>query len=128
MEYCFQVEEVGEHVSSGGGHIGQMSRYLLTARGPDTRYHNPLTQGTERLDFHVQEYESGGYTPDGAHEDSEQAYMILEGRMRAKVEGKEYLAGPGSVIYVPRNARHEYVNATEGGGKLKFLFMNIVCT
>jgi quercetin dioxygenase-like cupin family protein len=48
--------------------------------------------------------------------------------MRVVVEGREYLAEPGSVVTIPRNAHHENANVTEDGGVLKVLFINVVCT
>ena len=126
MEYCFQVEDVVKE-QRGGTHTGLASRRLLMAPGRGMGQRGPMLR-TERLDVTIQEYAPGGFTGDSAHADSEQVYMILEGRMRVVVEGREYLAEPGSVVTIPRNAHHENANVTEDGGVLKVLFINVVCT
>ena len=53
----------------------------------------------------------------GAEEHShpnEQWIYILEGTFRARVEGTEVEAKPGSVIYVPANARHSGKATADG--------------
>ncbi len=80
--------------------------------------------GTEGLRLHVQEYSPGGYTEAHApHVDMEQAYYIVSGTMAVKVDGREYSAGPGSFVFIPRGAEHSHRNA--GDENLVFLTINV---
>ena len=46
-------------------------------------------------------------TPDGQH-DLEQWFFVHGGRVRFVVDGEEVVAGPGDLVYVPRNAVHRH--------------------
>ena len=85
---------------------------------------NKDSVGTEALRLHVQEYSPGGYTEGHApHRDMEQAYYILSGTMAVRVAGREYVAGPGSFVFIPRGAEHSHRNA--GEDNLVFLTINV---
>ena len=80
--------------------------------------------GTEGLRLHVQEYSPGGYTEGHApHTDMEQAYYVVSGTMAVKIDGKEYLAGAGSFVFIPRGAEHGHYNA--GEDNLVFFTINV---
>jgi len=85
----------------------------------------PDTIDTEGLKMHVQEYDPGGYT-DAAdhppHMNIEQVYYILSGTMAVTISGKEYIAKPGTFVYIPRGAEHNHRNA--GEDKMVFLTVN----
>ncbi len=85
---------------------------------------NKDTIGTEGLRLHVQEYAPGGYTEEHApHLDMEQTYYILSGTMAVTISGKEYIAGPGSFVFIPRGAQHKHRNA--GNDNMVFLTINV---
>ncbi|MGI5836069.1 MAG: cupin domain-containing protein [Chloroflexota bacterium] len=80
--------------------------------------------GTEGLRLHVQEYPPGGYTEGhDPHLDMEQAYYIISGTMLLHIAGKEYRAGPGSFVFIPRGATHGHRSV--GEDKLVFLTINV---
>ena len=84
---------------------------------------NEKTIGTEGMRVHIQEYEPGGYTEGHPpHMNLEQIYYIISGTMAVHVAGKDYVAGPESLVYVPRGAKHYHRNA--GKDKLVFLTVN----
>src|SRR5512144_2360072 len=85
---------------------------------------NKDTIGTEGLRLHVQEYAPGGYTEEHApHMDMEQTYYIVQGTMAVTISGKEYIAGPGSFVFIPRGAQHKHRNA--GKDNMVFLTINV---
>jgi mannose-6-phosphate isomerase-like protein (cupin superfamily) len=80
--------------------------------------------GTEGLRLHVQEYFPGGYTEDHPpHPHIEQVYYVISGTMAVHVDGKDFAAGPGYFVYIPRGAVHYHRN--EGADNLKFLTINV---
>lgn len=54
------------------------------------------------------EYAPGGWITDHIHSNAEQWYFILNGQGTMKVGDEERLAGPGTVVFVPRNTIHSY--------------------
>jgi len=100
-------------VPLGEGHHGGRIWYVF----------NRDNIGTEGLRIHVQEYWPGGYTEGHApHPDLEQVYYVLAGTMAVQVSGKEYTAGPGSFVFIPRGAEHSHRNA--GADNLVFITIN----
>jgi quercetin dioxygenase-like cupin family protein len=84
---------------------------------------NKDTMDTESLRVVVQEYRPGGYTEGhGSHLDREQAYYILSGTMTVTISGRQYVAGPGSFVYIPRGADHDHLNS----GPDNLVFLTIV--
>jgi len=57
------------------------------------------------------------------HQDREEIFEILEGRFRFHVEGKEFEVGPGTLVVVPRNTVHGWVNLGPGRARLLFTFV-----
>lgn len=86
----------------------------------------PDTIGTEGLKMHVQEFDPGGYTDPAEHSrhtEIEQVYYIISGTMTVQINGKEYIAKAGSLVYIPRGAEHGHRN--DGHDKLVFLTVNV---
>jgi quercetin dioxygenase-like cupin family protein len=103
-----QPQPVPEHEGHHGGRIW----YIF----------NKDTIDTESLRMVLQEYAPGGYTEGhGSHIDREQAYYIISGTMSVTISGRQYLAGPGSFVYIPRGADHDHRNV--GSDNLVFLLM-----
>jgi len=59
------------------------------------------------VSFVLQINPSGGGTPDGEH-DLEQWFFVHKGKARFVVDGEEVIAGPGDLVYVPRNTTHRH--------------------
>jgi mannose-6-phosphate isomerase-like protein (cupin superfamily) len=54
---------------------------------------------------------AGGGSPAGMHTHVvDQIFYILEGTMNLEIEGKEYLAGPGSLVVFPAGVPHRNWN------------------
>jgi quercetin dioxygenase-like cupin family protein len=59
------------------------------------------------VSFVLQVNQPGNKTPDGTH-DLEQWFFVHRGQVRFVIAGEEAVAGPGDLIYVPRNAVHHH--------------------
>lgn len=55
----------------------------------------------------------GGYVREHTHDRNEEAVYVIEGQGRAVVEGREYPIGPDSVVFLPKNTRHMFINDGE---------------
>jgi mannose-6-phosphate isomerase-like protein (cupin superfamily) len=44
------------------------------------------------------------------HQNCDEAWYVLEGRLAFLVDGEEFVANSGSVVWVPRGAAHTYWN------------------
>ncbi len=121
QEYC--VRDSFALPAEFHGHPGGVSRVVL---GPGTRHSDrPAALDTERMIVHTNEYEPGGTSGEAhSHTDQEQAFFILEGKMEVWVGERNYLAGPGDCVFLPRNVPHRHCNA--GDVPLKFLFLSSV--
>lgn len=64
------------------------------------------------ISFTVERCEPGAWFPVHSH-DLEQWFFVYRGRMRFVIDGQEYSVGPGELVCVPRNARHEGSNAVD---------------
>jgi mannose-6-phosphate isomerase-like protein (cupin superfamily) len=54
---------------------------------------------------------AGGGSPAGLHVHAvDQIFYILSGTMNLEIEGKEYLAGPGSLVVFPKGVPHRNWN------------------
>ena len=78
--------------------------------------------GARRLKVMLQKYPPGGTTSERSHPHLEQAYFILRGRMHVRVDTAEFHAGPGDLVFIPRNTLHSH--ATLGRDSLLFLTIN----
>jgi len=52
----------------------------------------------------------GGYIPLHRHSRIFHLQYVLRGRMRVEVDGEEYIAEEGDVVYIPSGKPHKYVN------------------
>jgi quercetin dioxygenase-like cupin family protein len=70
--------------------------------------------------FHMRQFEvqPGGHTPHHAH-DYEHEVLILKGTGLVKSEAGERACGPGDVVWVPPNEKHQFRNT--GAEPLEFI-------
>lgn len=54
---------------------------------------------------------AGKPPPAHLHPEQDEHFRVLEGRMRAKVEGEERELGPGDTLDIPQGTRHQMWNA-----------------
>ena len=55
----------------------------------------------------LQVNQPGSKTEDDTH-DLEQWFFVHKGRVRFVVDGEEVVAGPGELVFVPRNVMHHH--------------------
>lgn len=79
-----------------------------------------LSDGAQLVDVHVNILNAdSGRGPRHLHEESENVYVVLEGKVDVGVGDRTYTAGPGDVVFIPRGCPH-YAGAT-GGAAAKVL-------
>ena len=49
----------------------------------------------------------GAAPPPHVHDDEDEGFYVLEGRMRFKCGGDEWVVGPGGFVYLPRGVIHQ---------------------
>jgi quercetin dioxygenase-like cupin family protein len=55
-------------------------------------------------------HEPGEGPPDHIHYSQEEMFFILEGSYELTVDGKTTTAGPGTIVFIPRNVVHRFKN------------------
>jgi mannose-6-phosphate isomerase-like protein (cupin superfamily) len=63
--------------------------------------------------------EPGADDPQGPHQEDE-VYVVLTGRARLTVAGRDQPVGPGSVVFVARTVPHRFTDVTERLSALVF--------
>jgi quercetin dioxygenase-like cupin family protein len=66
----------------------------------------------------VAEFEPGQGPPPHFHRDHEEYFFVLEGEFELTVGGQTVTAGPGSMVFVPRETVHAFKYVGSGRGKL----------
>jgi mannose-6-phosphate isomerase-like protein (cupin superfamily) len=66
---------------------------------------SPNMQGNRAFELMLTTVEPGGGAEIVTHA-TEHAYYVISGRMRATVEGQQYDLGPGSCLYMDKEAEH----------------------
>lgn len=99
------------HLSESPRHLrgGQISYLLLTEGEAASR----------NLSITWVEGEPGSEQLPHAHPDSEQVYVIVSGRGLMHVAGEEQEVGPGTLVFIPKNAQHRIRNV--GSEKLSYV-------
>lgn len=69
-------------------------------------------EGVKNLTLNYGEHEPGWEFAQHIHEHSEDVIVVLKGRGKIKVEGKEYPIEEGDVIYIPPGERHGTIAGT----------------
>lgn len=69
---------------------------------------------SESMEVLLERYPKGLSFPVHQHKECEQFYLILEGETEVNTAGKVHRAGPGSVVYIPRNTDHSISNVGDG--------------
>ena len=92
------TKEAGENLWFGGG----LATFKVTSE---------QSGGTLCLFEHAAS--RGKTTPLHFHPDSDETIYVLEGELLLHIDGVEYTAGPGAVIYVPRGTPHAFLVTSE---------------
>ena len=87
----------------------------IDASGPEQRLSQALfdhNSGARTCTINCIKTPAGGGSPAGMHTHAvDQIYYILSGTMGVEVEGKEYEAGPGTLVVFPAGVPHRNWNA-----------------
>ncbi|WP_050596450.1 cupin domain-containing protein [Mesorhizobium ciceri] len=63
----------------------------------------------------------GGYVREHTHDRNEETVYVIEGHGRAVIDGKEYPLEPDSVVFLPKNVRHMFIN--DGDTRLRWIWL-----
>ncbi|MEM7362782.1 MAG: cupin domain-containing protein [Pseudomonadota bacterium] len=68
---------------------------------------------TKPFEIHLQKGDTGGGPPPHYHPWDE-AFCVLEGKVKVTVDGEERIVSQGMVIHIPANTVHAYENLSDG--------------
>jgi len=95
-------------------YVRKVDEAAVAAAAPDERFQQWLldhTSGGKHCSINWIKTPAGGGSPAGMHTHVvDQIFYILEGTMNLEIEGKEYLAGPGSLVVFPAGVPHRNWN------------------
>lgn len=60
--------------------------------------------------------------PEHIHHWNDEAFYVLEGRLRLTVAGQAHTLEPGAFAFVPRGVRHHWVNSGDGPARILLTF------
>jgi len=60
--------------------------------------------------------------PMHVHDESAEAFYVLEGEYVMMLDGEEVVCGPGSLVFIPRGAPHTFKTGGVASRKLNFYF------
>src|SRR5262245_45749162 len=102
----------GAKRAGAGEHVFDLANVNHIKGGPDySSVEGGVVEG-DRMIVAVMRMPAGTGAEPHSHP-NEQWIYVLEGVFRAKIEGKEVEAGPGSVVYIPANAIHSAKAASQ---------------
>ena len=95
-------------------YVRNVDQSALAAAGPDERFSQFLldhTSGSKHCSINWIRTPAGGGSPAGMHTHVvDQIFYILAGTMSLEIEGREYEAGPGSLVVFPAGVPHRNWN------------------
>lgn len=96
-------------------YVRQVDFARFAALGPDERLVQKLLDrgsGAEAVEVNYIRTPPGGGSPEGLHTHTvEQVFYVLAGTMSVEVDGRIYVAGPGSLVVFPRGVPHRNWNS-----------------
>ncbi|MBV8718835.1 MAG: cupin domain-containing protein [Chloroflexi bacterium] len=95
-------------------YVRTIDEAAVAAAGPNERFSQWLldhTSGGKHCSVNWIKTPAGGGSPAGMHTHVvDQIFYILAGTMNLEIEGKEYKAGPGSLVVFPAGVPHRNWN------------------
>ena len=95
-------------------YVRKVDSVALDATSPDERFTHVFldhASGGKHCSINWIRTPAGGGSPAGMHTHVvDQIFYILAGNMNLEIEGKEYLAGPGSLVVFPAGVPHRNWN------------------
>ncbi|HEY3058381.1 MAG TPA: cupin domain-containing protein [Chloroflexota bacterium] len=96
-------------------YVRSIDQAALAAARPDERFSQWLldhTSGATSCSINYIKTPAGGGSPAGLHTHVvDQIFYILSGTMSIEVDGSEYAAAPGSLVFFPKGVPHRNWNA-----------------
>jgi len=65
----------------------------------------------------------GGEVGEHSTENKEEAIIVLSGKAKIVCEGEERVVGSNSIVYIPRNTKHNVLN--ENKKDLKYVYVTV---
>ena len=76
--------------------------------------------GAHRIDWHINVLKADGVPgPYHYHSESENAYFVLDGLLRVRIDGVAHDVGPGMAVFIPPGVPHSASNI--GGSEARLL-------
>lgn len=72
-----------------------------------------ISMGAENMAVGLGRFKSGQKCAPHKHDDSEEAYYILEGRGIIKIDEEKYEVSKGNAIFIPKGYTHQVMNNHE---------------
>ena len=95
-------------------YVRSIDQAALAATAPDQRFTQALldhTSGAQHCSINIIQTPAGGGSPAGLHTHVvDQIFYILGGVMSVEIEGRQYDAGPGSLVFFPAGVPHRNWN------------------
>ncbi|RIK44071.1 MAG: cupin domain-containing protein [Chloroflexi bacterium] len=85
------------------------TRMAVRASAADTGGHYGLIEQTLPYGF---------APPAHIHHNEDEQFYILEGQITFRCQGREFVAGPGTIVLLPRGAAHSFHVDSPGGARL----------
>lgn len=96
-------------------YVRQVDTSAMQAIGDSDRFSQALldhTSGATTCSINYIKTPAGGGSPAGLHtHDVDQIFFILSGTMSIEVDGTEYVAPPGALVFFPKSVPHRNWNA-----------------
>lgn len=70
----------------------------------------PEDTGSDTASMGVQSVAPGGFVREHAHTDQDEIICVLKGRGTAIIDGTRHAMSPGAAFFLPRTARHTFIN------------------
>jgi quercetin dioxygenase-like cupin family protein len=83
-----------------------------------------LSEGTAGLDVAIVDttLPPGSGAPRHVHHDHEEAFFVIDGTVRIRLDGEEVVSGPGGIVVAERGQVHAFTNVGEGPARLLALY------
>ena len=107
-----RVQNAGDHMN----YVRKVDFAAIDRTGPNKRFTQTLfdlTSGARTCMIQCIQTPAGGGSPEGLHTHQvDQIFYILKGTMSIEIDGKEYEAGPGTLVIFPAGVPHRNWNAS----------------
>ncbi len=73
----------------------------------------PQDTGSDSVAMGIQSVAPGGFVREHSHSSQEEIIHVLAGRGTAVIDGERHRMMPGTVLFLPRNVRHSFINESD---------------